>query len=496
MVKQRVLVWVCLFTGWVTASCSKQQASQTAAPSQTAQTAAPASRPNIVVFIGDDLGATDIGPYGNKVVQTPNLDKLAKESMLFTRTFAGSPTCGPSRSTLMTGLMPFRHGAHGNHSGVKKGTKSLVQYLQPLGYKVVIAGKYHIGPEDVFAFERISKTNVPEPGFEGKSGLNWDLNMEPVDTWLSQQPKDQPFLLIVADHSPHVIWPEKSRYNPQTIDIPSIHVDTKDTRKSRVRYYEDITKMDGNVGKLLKSLDQHNLAQNTMLVFTADQGPQFPFAKWSLYDYGIQTPMLIRWPGQVKPNTRTGALVSQADLLPTFMEIAGGTAPANIDGQSFLSVLKGQKDTHHEQVFASHTGDRLMNRSPSRMLRTTRYKYILNLAPENVYHTHMDKAKDHDGGREYWDSWVAKAKTDQHAAAVLQRYHQHPKEELYDLQADPKETKNIAADPQHAKLLAGFRTQLAAWRQQQGDQETGPEVIKDEPQQKGQKPVAPYVFLD
>ncbi|MGC1243693.1 MAG: sulfatase [Chryseosolibacter sp.] len=455
---------------------------------------APPGRPNIVIFVGDDLDADDIGPYGNKVVRTPNLDRLAKESLLFTRTFAGSPTCSPSRSTLFTGLLPFRHGAHGNHSGVREDVRSLAHYLQPLGYRVVIAGKLHVGPENVFPFGRISGTNVPEPGFEKKPGLNFDLNMDPVDTWLSEKGNEQPFLLIVTDHSPHVIWPERSTYHPADVEIPSKHIDTEDTRVSRARYYEDITKMDSNVGKLLHSLEEHALSENTVFVFTADQGPQWPFAKWSLYDDGLQVPMLVRWPGQVKANSRTDVLVSLADVLPTFVEIAGGEAPGQIDGQSFLKVLTGEKNNHRKEVFASHTGDGMMNRSPARMLRSGRYKYILNLAPENTYHTHIDHAKDHDGGREYWDSWVERSKTDKHAAAVLQRYHHRPAEEFYDLEADPDETNNLANDNTYAQLIAGYRTRLAAWRQGQGDFETGPEQLNQEPRVKGQKPVAPYVF--
>lgn len=456
------------------------------------------TRPNIVIFIGDDLGVDDIGPYGNSVVKTPNLDKLSRESILFTRAFAGSPTCGPSRSTLFTGLLPFRHGAHGNHSAVRENTRSLVQYLQPLGYRVVIAGKLHVGPEEVFAFQRISHTNVPEPGFEEKPGLHFDLNMGPVDTWLSEQHGQQPFLLIVADHSPHVVWPEKSGYTTKEINIPAVHIDTEQTRKARARYYEDITKMDDNLGKLLHSLDKHNLADNTMMVFTADQGPQWSFAKWSLYDDGIRVPMMIRWPGQVEAGSRTGAMISQADLLPMFVEVAGGKAPADIDGQSFLNVVTGTADTHREVVFASHTGDGLMNRSPARMLRTVRYKYILNLAPENIYHTHMDKARDHNGGREYWRSWIEKSKTDKKAAAVLQRYHHHPEEELYDVEADPDEMNNLAYDPKYKKTVEGFRKEIAVWRKTQDDFETGPEEIKPEEEstKDRKKPAAPYVFLD
>lgn len=471
-----------------------------AAPTRAQEPSQAAEAPvNIVLFIADDLGYNDIGPYGNMVVRTPNIDRLARESLLFTEAFAGSPTCGPSRSTIFTGLMPFRHGAHSNHSGVKEGTKSIVHYLEPLDYRVAIAGKLHVGPEEVFPFEKVSNTNVPEPGFEENPGLHYDLNMGPVDEWLSVQQKDEPFMLIVADHSPHVVWPEETKYDPEKVDVPAQHIDTEDYRKSRTRYYADITKMDRNVGKLLKSLEEHGLSENTVVVFTSDQGPQWPFAKWSLYDYGIQVPMLIRWPGQISPSSNTNSMISQADLLPTFVEIAGGTAPDHIDGRSFLPVLKGEEHTHRDVVYASHTGDRRMNRSPSRMLRSKRYKYILNLAPENLYTTHMDKSKNHDGGREYWDSWRAKSFTDAHAAAVLWRYHNHPAEELYNVEADPQEMNNLSADPRYAELLKEFRAQVASWRGLQGDFETGPEQLSDkEDRKKGkkQKPVAPYVFLD
>jgi len=447
---------------------------------------------NIVLFIADDLAAEDIGPYGNEVVKTPNLDRLAGESLLFENAFASSPTCAPSRSSIYTGLMPFNHGGHGNHSGVKEGTKSLPHYLAPLDYRVAIAGKYHVGPEENFPFERILNTNVPEPGFENSPGLHYDLNMLPVDNWLSEQKQEEPFLLVVADHSPHVIWPEDSQYDPDEIDIPQRHIDTRETRVSRTRYYQDITKMDKNVGSLLNSLKKHGMEEHTIVVFISDQGPQWAFGKWSLYDYGIQSPMLVRWPGTIKTNTTTKALVSLVDLLPTFVEIAGGEGPKNIDGKSFLPLLTGDRDSHREVVFGSHTGDGQMNRSPSRMLRTERYKYILNLAPEILYTTHMDRAKDHDGGREYWDSWREKSFTDAHAKSVLWRYHHHPKEELYDVIADPQEFHNLANNPKYYQIKEGFQKQMKTWREEQGDSETGPEDLSNKKASK--IPGGPYVF--
>jgi uncharacterized sulfatase len=446
-----------------------------------------AGRPNIVLFIADDLGIGDTQPYGNTVVRTPTLQGLAGESLRFTRAFAASPTCSPSRSSIYTGLYPFRSGAHANHTGVRDEARSLVHYLQPLGYRVALAGKLHVGPREALPFELIAGTNTPEPGHEGDGVLWTDLNLEPVDAWLEQRPQDEPFVLVVADHSPHVHWPEKAEYDPAKVDVPPTHIDTPDYRASRARYYTDVTKMDSNVGALLEMLQRRGLAENTVFVFAADQGPQWPFGKWGLYDAGMQTPLLVRWPERVRPGTSTDALVSLVDLLPTFVEIAGGEAPDEIDGRSLLPVLLGRTADHREAVFGSHTGDGEMNRSPMRMERTERYKYILNLAPEILYTTHMDRV-----GREgYWDSWRALSFRDERAAAVLWRYHNRPAEELYDLQADPEERRNLAGEPRYAELLAGLREDMTEWRRQQGDAETGPEDLESPDRREG---VSPYVF--
>lgn len=449
------------------------------------------TKPNFVLFIADDLGVTDTEPYGNDVVKTPNLSRLSENSLLFKNAFASSPTCAPSRSTIFTGLMPFRHGAHSNHSGVKQNTKSVVQYMQALGYKVAIAGKYHVGPEEIFSFERIANTNVREPGTEGMPGLHYDLNMEPVKDWLSQSKNNEPFVLVVADHSPHVVWPEKTGYKTEDMDIPAQHIDTEETRRSRARYYADVTKMDKNLGELLESLDANDLNENTVFTFISDQGPQWPFGKWSLYDYGVRSPMLVRWSDKYKGGEQTDALISLADILPTLIDIAGGSVPTEIDGKSFLPVLEDKNASSRNVVYASHTGDGNMNRSPSRMIRTTRYKYILNLAPEILYTTHMDRVK-RAGVNEYWESWREKSYKDEHAASVLWRYYNHPKEELYDLKGDPFELMNLAEDVNYNELLALFRENMKYWRESQGDHETGPEKLSDK--KNTGKPVAPYVF--
>ena len=436
------------------------------------------TRYNIVLFIADDLGANDIGPYGNVIVRTPSIDRLAGESLLFSNAFASSPTCSPSRASILTGLMPFRNGAHANHSGIKSGIRTMPDYLRSMGYKTALAGKYHIGPRESYPFELIHHSNVPEAGKEDQGVLWTNLDMSPVKAWLSGAARsDSAFLLIVNDHSPHVIWPEVPDYEPSMVDIPVYHVDTEETRLSRARYYTDIEKMDRNLGILLESLEVNGLAEKTIVVFTSDQGPQWAFGKWNLYDYGVRVPLLIKWPAVVSGGATTDALVSLVDLLPTFVEMTGGDVPSfpeQVDGISLVPLLRGERNHSRTQVYGTRTGDGNMNRSPMRMIRTGRYKYILNLAPEIEYTTHIDLSKNHDGGRQYWDSWVDRSYETQRAAWVLWRYHHRPAEELYDVLNDPNELYNISGDPAYGKVLTRFRAQLSIWRNRQGDEENGP----------------------
>jgi N-sulfoglucosamine sulfohydrolase len=426
-----------------------------------------ADRPHVVLFMADDYSWHDCGPYGAAVVRTPNLDRLAREGMRFDAAFAASPTCTPSRSAIYTGMYPFRNGAHANHSLVNDGVRSLPHYMKDLGYRVVIAGKTHIGPRPAFPFEYLENSNVMPPG---KNQVLWtDLNTGAVDKLLAGHDRDKrPLCLVVCSHSPHVYWPDAQGYDPAKVDLPPYLVDTPQTRAVRAKYYTDVTWMDRQVGEVVGSLERHGYADRTMLVYTADQGAQWPFGKWNLYDAGIRAPLIVRWPGKVKAGASTAAMVSLVDLLPTFVEAAGGPAPQGIDGRSFMPVLSGKAEQHRDEVFAAHTGDGKMNRSPMRSIRTARYKYILNLAPETEYRTHISEGAGPDG-RAYWDSWLKRAETDPGAAAVLARYRRRPAEELYDVASDPYELRSVAGEAGNASVLAELREKVRAWRVAQGE---------------------------
>jgi N-sulfoglucosamine sulfohydrolase len=193
------------------------------------------------------------------------------------------------------------------------------------------------------------------------------------------------------------------------------------------------------------------------------------FGKWNLYDSGIRVPLLIEWPGVIKPGTVTDAMVQSIDLLPTVIEIADGTPPKDIDGKSFLDVLRGKTTTHRERIFTTHANDGNENVYPIRSVRTRDWKYIRNLHPEWEHTTHIDKSEDVTSGLGYWKSWEKTAIKGLAAAAIVSRYHERPKEEFYDLTADPFELHNLAADLKQAETLKKLSLELDAWMRDQGD---------------------------
>jgi arylsulfatase A-like enzyme len=425
-----------------------------------------AAKPDIVFFLSDDHGFFDSTVYGSKVVRTPHMQALADDGMTFTGAFTGSPTCVPSRSIIMSGLMPARNGALPNHSGLAPGVATLPTFLRRAGYRVAHFGKGHFQP----------KQNYPDlewiPSEIRRGPLTSDLDTSAVEAWVKQRQKSgdaQPVCMFVNSHSPHVYWAPNRGYREDNVELPPSFVDTPETREERTKYYTDISLADQQLGEI-RAMTKRLLGRNTLFIYTSDNGAQWPFAKWSLYDAGIHMPMIAAWPGVIRPGTRASAMISFCDILPTLVEIAGGAIPEGIDGRSFLHVFKGL-DRHRDQIFAAHSGDRDWNVFPTRCVRTAQFKYILNLHPEFKYTTHIDKAGGRDG-RDYFESWVKRGQSDPSAAAVVRRYHDHPAEELYDVTEDPHELRNLAGQNQHKAILDDLRARVRRWMREQGDEGT------------------------
>ena len=415
------------------------------------------ARPDIVLFIADDHGWADSGAYGDKYVRTPNIDRLAGESMRFTHAFAASPLCSPSRCVIETGLMPHRNGGHKFGTPIGRNIRTMPEYFKAMGYYTAHIGKFHHNPRKRFPYDYINGSEKKAPAF------------------LTGYKKPKPLFLVVCTRPPHTPWVKNTTYDPKKIKLPPNYVDTPETRNDRADYYSDVTLMDSILGDVLAAVDKRGGKANTLFVYTSDQGANWPFEKWCLYDGGLRVPLIVRRPGETHKASLTDAMVNLVDILPTLIEGAGGDQPKNIDGRSFMGVVEGKTRTHRKVVFGTHTGNDnggpgIANHCPGRTVRTVTHRYILNLEPDRTFTTHISgcrKGSPHHLA--FWDSWVRKAKTDADARKIVEAYQHRPAEELYDLRTDPHEMHNLANSPEQAKLLDSMRKLLADWRKKQND---------------------------
>lgn len=426
-------------------------------------------KPNLVFIIADDCTFREIGCYGGQA-HTPNIDKLATEGMQFERCFQTAPMCSPTRHNIYTGLYPVKSGAYPNHTRAYDHVKSIVHYLQPLGYRVILSGKTHINPPSVFPFEKL----------KGKGGNNPD--MAAINTLFEESANDgKPFCLFACSNEPHSPWDkgDASRYPPKDIKLPPYIVDTPVVRENFSRYLAEVTYYDSQVGEIVEMLDKHGLTENTLLMVVSEQGNSFPFAKWTCYDSGLQSAMIVRWPGKVKPGVRTRAMVGYVDVTPTFVEAAGGEPVEGLDGRSFMAVLKGETDQHNSYSYGIMTTRGIINGSDAYAIRSIRgfkYKLIRNLNHETKFTNACSKA-------DYFQSMVEKAKAgDKTAERLVNAYHFRPPVELYQIEEDPLEQNNLAADPAYAKVVQRLSGKLDEWMQEQGDEGVATELKAKERQ--------------
>ena len=431
-----------------------------------------AKRPNLLFIIADDCTHRDIGCYGGQAL-TPNIDRLATEGMRFTQCFQAAPMCSPTRHNIYTGLYPVKSGAYPNHTFAKAGTKSVVHYLKPHGYRVALSGKKHVAPQEVFPFEISGVKNNPD--------------MNAVDN-LFKQSKDAgtPFCLFACSNEPHEPYTkgDPTKYDADKIKLPDNFVDTPETRAEYVKYLAEISYYDWQVGECLRLLEKHGHAENTLVLVVSEQGSSFPFAKWTCYDAGLQSAMVARWPGRIAAGTTSNAMVEYVDVLPTFLHAAGAKRPDVLDGGSFLPVLTGKETQHKDFVFGLMTTRGINNGSDHfgiRSVRSGKYKYIVNLTPEVAFRNVAMKDAP-------FMSWKAKAESgDAAAAEIVRRFQYRPAEELYDVTTDTLEWKNLADDPKLADVKAELKNQLAMWMTAQGDKGAKTEMESHEHQARNRK---------
>ncbi len=437
-----------------------------------------AKKPNIVMILADDCTHNDLPMYGGQNARTPNLEQFATEGLVFNRAYLAEAMCQPCRAELYSGLYPMRNGCAWNHSSSLPETLSMPHYLGALGYRVGLAGKVHVLPKQAFPFERVS-------GFDASCVRNPTKahELSAVNEFM-QRDKQQPFCLVVALVEPHVPWVmgDASAYPPAELKLPPNMADTKLTREAFSRYLAEITYMDSQVGELLNALEDAGEADNTLVLFSSEQGSQFPGNKWTNWDTGVHTALIARWPGMVPVGVRTDAMVQFADVLPTLLDVAGSTEEHStaFDGRSFIDVLKGKSSQHRKFVYGVHNNVPEGPPYPIRTVSDGTYRYVRNLLHGNLYiEKHLMGVRG-DGllNNPYWQTWVWDSWESPETYNLVQRYMNRPAEALYHTATDPYELENLIGTDSVKGTLNTLSRELDRWLVSQGD----PGIEQDTPE--------------
>jgi len=425
--------------------------------------------PNILFIISDDQSFPHAGAYGDKVVKTPNFDKIAREGVLFNNSYCAAPTCTASRGGVLTGQAIHRLAEGGNLFGfLPSRFKVYPDILESAGYFVGYTGK-GCAPGTTEGSRRIR--NPAGPVFKD------------FDVFLQQTPKDKPFCFWLGSSYPHRSYElgsgVKSGMKLEDVIVPPFLPDTHKVRSDILDYYHEVELFDQQVGKCLQALEASGRAENTIVVVTSDNGMPFPRSKANIYDIGVHMPLAIRWPAKVKAGRKVDDYVSHTDFAPTFLEAAGLKPPAEMTGKSLVPILTKGKSLGRDAIFFErerHAYCREGNLSyPMRGVRTSEFHYIRNFMPDrwpagdpNMISMYADGFADIDVGPTR--DLLVKSK---YAKTISRYFHlacdMRPEEELYDLKKDTWQLDNVAGKSEYAAARKKMRAMLDKWMKNTGD---------------------------
>lgn len=418
-------------------------------------TASAQQKPNIVLFIADDVSWDNLGCYGNKEVKTPNIDRLAGKGIRFNNFFLTASSSSPSRNSIITGRYPHNTGAAELHTEPPAEMISFPERLRKQGYYTAHAGKFHMGSYALRGFDVSHQKNMGDGGEE---------------MWLStvqNRPKDKPFMFWFAAMDAHRMWGPNEfsgTHNPQNITPPPYLINSEATRIDMGKYYDEITRFDHYIGLIVSELEKQKVLENTIILIMADNGRAFPHSKTRVNDRGMKSPFIVFWPkgAGTKPKV-SNSLVSAIDIAPTLLELAKAEIPEMVQGVSFAKLLKNPEKPFRNYVFAEHNWHDY--EAHERMVRTSDFLYILNSRPQFTLPGPADALT----SPSFAELLLARENgtiTPVQAEIFLQP---RPAEELYHHPSDPDQVKNVAADQRYEKNLAHLRKILKEWMELTGD---------------------------
>ncbi|WP_299119240.1 sulfatase [uncultured Winogradskyella sp.] len=403
-------------------------------------------KPNIIFYLADDQDVYDYGCYGNEKVNTSSVDRLAKEGMLFTNAFTAQAICAPSRSQIFTGQYPLKNGCFANHTATKPDIKSVTEHMKNLGYEVVLAGKSHVKPNSVYQWDKewepVPKENAPREY----------IPLDSIENYFKTAKK--PFCMFITSKYPHGKYFDVNNPNAEDLKFYPFNAHKKNDKayiKSRAGYYRSIEEDNTQLESVLSFVDTH-LDKNTLFIYSADHGVS---GKFTVKDIGLRVPFVARWPEVIKAGSTSNQLIHYTDVLPTFLDVAGGESTEDMDGKSMLPLLKGKDDEINTYVYGVRTNQNILNSEifPSRMIRDKRYKYIRNFNSLEVVEQNL----------------TGKPNVDYFIKRGANAFKNELFEELYDLENDPFEQQNLANNSELKAVKERLVKDLFTWMNEQGD---------------------------
>ncbi len=438
---------------------------------------------NILLITSEDNGP-DLSCYGDPVVRTPNLDRLAAEGTAFREGYVTQAVCSPSRSSILTGLYPHQNGQIGlstHRFGMPRAFPTLPGLLKSAGYRTGLIGKLHVLPEEAFPFDLW--WNDPERiSFQHR-----DVKTTADVAGRFMREGEAPFFLMVNYSDAHLPWlrqefgvPEHP-FNADDVRVPpAVGIDTPRLREQAANYYNCLSRLDTGIGMLMDALEPSGHSKNTLVIYLGDHGPQFSRGKAAVYELAVKVPFMVRWPGAAPRGMVEHRLVSSIDILPTILDAARLPRPDSLPGRSLRPLVFGEDTEWRSRLFCewntSHPHPRPSLLYPQRTVRDARYKLIQTLLPDR-----------NNPVEEYYTQQVLvqtganQAEIDAADESVRAAYRawRRPKAlELYDLEKDPYEFHDLSESPAHAPIREALEKALAEWQRQTGDPLVDPDKLE------------------
>jgi N-sulfoglucosamine sulfohydrolase len=474
-----------------------------------------AAERNVVLIVTDDQ-SPDAGCYGNSVLKTPNLDALAADGTLFNYAFCTTASCSASRSVILTGLHNHANGHYGHQHNYHKFNSytnivGLPVYLSKAGYRTARCGKYHVAPDEVYKFDEAIPGNSRSPV----------VMADNCKDFISADSKQQFFLYFCtsdphrgngdAKELPHQpnrfgnLGPDRKpypgikevKYDPKDVIVPGFLPDTPTCRAEIAQYYQSVSRIDQGLGRLVEILKDAGHWDDTLILYISDHGIAMPGAKTTVYEGGMHSPCIARNPYNQKRGIATDAMISWVDLTPTILDFSGaldaksGTVKKEIvaklekapsgtqqsretkrgtfHGRSFLSVLDQESPEGWDEVYASHTFHEIQMYYPMCVVRERQYKLIWNIAHPLPFPFASDL-----WAAPTWQAQYKQGMDAPYGAKTVGNYINRPAFELYDLETDPHEGRNLANDPKFANKLAQLQSKHKNFQKNTND----PWIIK------------------